>query len=54
MIELKSVSYEDGEIHTNLRISHNGILIGNTLLTEEKLQKLLTLLDYTEYTGGIV
>lgn len=30
------------------------ITIGSTTITEEQLKKLLTLLDYTEYTGGIV
>lgn len=30
------------------------LTIGNTAITEEQLKRLLTLLDYTEYTGGTV
>ena len=32
----------------------DSITIGSTTITEEQLKKLLTLLDYTEYTGGTV
>lgn len=32
----------------------NSITIGSTTITEDQLKKLLTLLDYTEYTGGTV
>ena len=30
------------------------LTLGNTTITEDQLKKLLTLLDYTEYTGGTV
>ena len=32
----------------------DSITIGSTTITEEQLRRLLTLLDYTEYTGGTV
>lgn len=43
-----------GKVAANNISANNTITIGSTTITEEQLKKLLTLLDYTEYTGGTV